>query len=350
VRRILNAVFAVPGILSIRKVPLVVLLVLPISLVAQQNPNDAPVQVLSQPDGPQTAFLKQHPDAVLLTSDQGRLVFGNPNASLTAIAGSVTHRDLTTGNWVQNAPVLSSTNNGWRLDGTDNALIIRKSGQNHTITQTYTDYATKHDSTLSITVPSLTYDKSLGFHFPQSGLTWTLLIDPAGTLSFETTVEARRGAAAYSFPVSSSESLSVSASGDLAGDAHVNLSRAVMIPRHGKAVPCSPWSISKQGIATFTCDDSALKDSQLPYRIDPLTQTLTSGSTYSASGSCGTGYDGYPEDYWVCVSHDATVPFNTAGIVPTGSIINQLSCAYNIDWTDNRHWNGFLLIFRGLAI
>jgi hypothetical protein len=156
-----------------KSVALAIVALLPIPGFSQQSPqnpnspNDTGLQVLTQPDGPEATFLEQHPGSVALSHQQGRLNFQNANGSLSAVFGSVSHRDPVTGTWVQNAPILSVTNNGWRLDGSANSLVVRKNGQNHIITQTFTDFDTKHDSVLALTVPVLTYDKNLSFHFTQ---------------------------------------------------------------------------------------------------------------------------------------------------------------------------------------
>src|SRR5271157_802381 len=184
------------------------------------DPNDSPLQVMYHPASPQTQFLQKYSGAVPQTHQQGRLNFKLANGSRSAVLGSVTHSDAT-GNWVANEPVLSTTNNGWRLDGTANALFIRKAGPNHVITQTFTDTAARHDSVLTLTVPALTYDKNLRFHFVQDGLTWNLLVDPAGTFTFQADVSKRRAAATYTFPVTSSENLAANAAGNLGGDPHV---------------------------------------------------------------------------------------------------------------------------------
>ena len=114
--------------------------------------------------------------------------------------------------WVPNAPVLSETNNGWRIDGTYNDLIIRKQGlDKHVITQTYTDFSSKHDSVLTLTVPSLVYDKNLTFHFVQDGLTWNLAADDGAAFDLSASVAKRTGPKKYTFAVSSSEPLSVNA-------------------------------------------------------------------------------------------------------------------------------------------
>ena len=161
------------------------------------------------------------------------------------MVGAVTHQDKQTGAWVPNAPVLSETSNGWRMDGTYNDLIIRKQGlDKHVLTQTYTDFSSKHDSVLSLTVPSLVYDKNLTFHFVQDSLTWNLAVDNGAAFDLSASVTKRTGPKKYTFAVSSSEPLSVNQNGNLMGDGNVILTRAVMIPKSGKQVQCSVWSYS----------------------------------------------------------------------------------------------------------
>ena len=52
-----------------------------------------------------------------------------------------------------------------------------------------------------------------------------------------------------------------------------------MIPKSGKRVQCSAWAYSSKDGASFVCDDTGFKDNQLPYRIDPSSQSLTDGGT-----------------------------------------------------------------------
>jgi hypothetical protein len=305
------------------------------------DPNDLPAKELDRPATPYQSFLQANPGATELTHQQGQLLFKPATGKRTAIFGPVTHRDLTSGAWVPNAPVLSETNNGWRLDGTQNALLIKKHGvTEHTITQTYTDYTTRHDSTLTLTVPSLVYDTKSAFHYVQDGLTWKMVAQPTGSLNLSATVAARRGAASYNFNLSSSETLSVDANGNLVGDAHVVLTRAIMIPKVGARVMCSAWTYSRSGGATFTCDDSALKANQFPYTIDPQTQTFTDGGSYHIDDWRGwTGCDdaGNNCNDWGGGSDHAVVYFNTSGLVPNGGALISTSCsfnAYNVNMND----------------
>jgi len=134
--------------------------------------------------------------------------------------------------------------------------------------------------------------------------------------------------------VSSSETLSVDAAGNLVGDGHVILTRAVMIPKVGKRVQCSAWSYSKKDGASFTCDDSGFKDNQYPYKIDPQTQTFTDGGSY--------GLDSWGGDVWECDDNgnncgwnwesggsDAHVNFNTSGLIPIGGSFISASCGFS---------------------
>ena len=203
-----------------------------------------------------------------------------------AIAGAVTHRDAVTGQWVPNAAVLSETKQGWRVDGTSNTVVIRKKGLNqHTVTQTFTDFGSKHDSTLTLTVPSLVYDKKQVFHFAQDGLTWDLTVDGTGAFNLAAKVAAKQGRKAYTFGVESSEALAVDGKGNLIGDGNVKLSRAMMYPKSGQAVACAAWTYSAKTGAGFTCDDSAFTAAQLPYVIDPSSHTYTDTGTYMVASS-----------------------------------------------------------------
>jgi hypothetical protein len=296
------------------------------------DPNDLPTAELSRPDTPYQAYLRANPNAKELTHQQGRLMFQPASGKRAAILGPVTHRDQTSGAWVPNAPALSATNNGWRVDGTQNALLIKKQGNSqHSVTQTYTDYTTKHDSTLTVTVPSLVYDGKTDFHYVQDGLTWKLGVQQTGAMNLITNVAAKRGPKTYPFDVSSSETLSVDAAGNLVGDGHVIITRAVMIPRVGKLVQCSAWTYTKKDGAGFSCDDSGFKDNQYPYKIDPQTQTFTDGGSYGLNSWAGSVWDcdsdgnncGY---YWENGSSDANVYFNASGLIPDGGSLGDVSC------------------------
>src|SRR5271157_1990800 len=308
------------------------------SLPQQPGPGDTALTTLSQPDAPDTAYLKAHPGSKALTHAQGRLMFQNANGSGTAILGSVTHQDAKSGAWVANAPVLSQTGNGWRVDGTANSILVRSNGTaSHTITQTYTDYATKHDSVLSLTMPTLTYDQAFGYHFTMGGLTWNLAFSASGTYDFSTIVAKRQGPKTYTLPVSSTEPLSVNASGQLVGDSHVGLTQAVMIPKNGKRMACSAWTYSSSGAASFACDDSVFTDKQLPYKIDPSTTMpdprnggIGSG-TYEVSASGGWDYD--PDSNGMVYSDSgqpATVVFWGANYVPINAAVLSTTCSYNL--------------------
>jgi hypothetical protein len=156
----------------------------------------------------------------------------------------------------------------------------------------------------------------------RNGLPWNLIFDSQGFFQIESTVSKRIGKATHSFPVASSESLTVNPLGQLVGDAHVGLTRAVMIPRYGSPILCSAWDYSN-GVASFTCDDTALKDNQLPYRIDPQTWvTLTDSGQYNIDGWCDN--DGN------CGSDSAHVNVDTSAVVPGNATVSSYWCDYNV--------------------
>jgi hypothetical protein len=288
---------------------------------AAADPNDGPTKQLDKADTDYDKFLRTNAGALEGTHGKGILRLVKANGQKAAIVGAVTHQDAT-GKWVANTPVLSETKQGWRLDGASNGLIIRKKGlDKHEITQTYTDFTTKHDSTLVLTVPSLVYDKKQIFHFPQDGLTWDLTTDLMGAFNLAAKVAAKRGKATYTFDVSSSEALAVDAKGNLIGDPNVKLSRAMMYPKYGKAVACSAWAYTKKDGASFTCDDSGFKAEQLPYRIDPSSHTYTDGGTYSLYS--------FHND-WDSGGSSADVDFNTAGLLGNGGSFLSQSCGFSV--------------------
>jgi RHS repeat-associated protein len=231
--------------------------------------------------------------------------------------------------------VLSQTNNGWRVDGTEYALLIKKQGNSqHTVTQTYTDFISKHDSVLTLTVPSLVWDTKSAFHFAQNGLTWKFFALETGTLAMTASVAARRGPTAYTFDVSSSEALTVDGKGNLVGDAHVSLSRAIMYPKVGKAVACTAWTYSAKTEAAFICDDSVFQENQLPYKIDPSSQTFTDGNTYGLSSWAGQVWDCDSDGnncgwYWENGGSSAVSSFNTSGLIPSGGALISATCGFN---------------------
>jgi hypothetical protein len=139
------------------------------------DPGDLAQKQLFQVTSTEAKYLQGHPGAAALQHRDAQLRFRNPNGSKAAILGSVTRRDLQTGNWLPNQPVLSQTANGWRLDGAANEIKIRKKGSDqHTVTQTYPDLDTRHESVLSLTLPALAYDKDLSFHYTTGGVPWTV--------------------------------------------------------------------------------------------------------------------------------------------------------------------------------
>ncbi len=94
-------------------------------------------------------------------------------------SGPVTHRDPQTGAWIPNTPVLSTTKQGWRLDGGWNEVVIPPNGKDrNTVTQTFTDYFSKHKSEIELTLPPLTYERALTFGYEKDGLTWKLMFNP----------------------------------------------------------------------------------------------------------------------------------------------------------------------------
>jgi hypothetical protein len=135
------------------------------------------------------------------------------------------------------------TANGWRLDGAANEIKIRKKGSDqYTVTQTYPDLDTRDES------------KELSFHYTAGGVPWTVRFGYTVAFDFFSTIAKRQGPKTYAFTVNSSETLTVDENGNLAGNSHVNLTRAVM---------------------SFTCDDSVFKDYQLPYKIDPSSHSIS---------------------------------------------------------------------------
>ena len=77
------------------------------------DPNDAPTTQVKKPETPGTKYLQANPGATALTHAQGQLRYRNADRTRTTILGALTHRDPQSGAWVPNAPVLSSTKNGW---------------------------------------------------------------------------------------------------------------------------------------------------------------------------------------------------------------------------------------------
>ena len=286
-------------------------------------PGDAVQQLLSHPPNAQTQFLAANAGWQTVSTQANSIFFKDPKSSKqSAVLGRVAHQDSATGAWIANDASLSATSNGWRLDGAAYALFVRQSGATqHLITQTYTDYGTKHASTLNFTTPTLTYSKGFTFGFNQDGLVWNLIFSSQGFFQIRSVVSKRIGKATHSFPVTSSEDLAVDSLGELVGDAHVGLTRAIMIPRYGKPIPCSAWSYSN-GLASFNCDDSVLKDNQLPYRIDPQSQvTLTDSGTYNIDNwNDGQGDSG---------SDNASVNFSLSSL-PSTALIGTLGCNFNI--------------------
>ncbi len=293
---------------------------------------DDPISVLSRPGGLATQFLQTNSTWQALPHQQGALLFTDAKSKRGGILGNVTHQDPATGAWVQNDPTLSLTSNGWRLDGTANSVLIRAAGvTQHAITETYTDFTTKHNSTLTVTLPTLTYATGFTFHFAQDGLVWDFHLRQSGFFEFGTTVAKKIGAAVHSFAVTSSEALTVNAAGQLVGDSNVGLNRVVMLPRFGKAVPCSALSYSATtGMASFTCDDSTLKPSQLPYRIDPNSGTLTDTQDTVYADAYDDGQGDSSNDPGTASRFSCSQQI--CGTI-SGGTITSASCSFTTDWS-----------------
>jgi YD repeat-containing protein len=292
------------------------------------DPNDLPIAELDRPDTAYQAFLRANAGATAQTHQQGQLRFLTAAGKKAAVSGPVTHRDLTTGTWIPNAPVLSETNNGWRVDGASSALLIKKVGTSqHTILQTFTEYTTGHNSLLVLNVPSLVHDAKSTFHFLKDGLTWKMAIDGTGAFNVAASVPVKTGKKTYTFDLISSEALTIDAKGNLIGDANVKLSRAMMYPKFGKAVACSAWSYTAATGASFTCDDSTFRADQFPYRIDPSSYTYTDTGTYTVTSY----YHGWNNDTdsCDCGGYSPDVAFNTSGLIPSGGTLISTSCAFN---------------------
>jgi RHS repeat-associated protein len=305
--------------------PLSAALVFAFPIFAQQIslPGDSTLQQLNHPPNAPSQFLSNNAGWQHVSSHANGLLFQDPKSGKqAAVLGNMTHQDTATGAWTPNDAALSSTANGWRLDGTAYSVFVRQSGAGqHVVTQTYTDYATKHASTLSMTLPKLTYQKGFTFGFNQDGLAWRLILSSQGLFQVRANVSKRIGKVTHSFAVTSSENLTIDSLGNLLGDTYVGLTRALMIPRFGRPIPCSAWSYAK-GVASFTCDDSTLKDNQLPYTIDPQSQvTLTDTGTYNID-SWDSGTDGGFDD--------AHVSFDTSAWVPGPSTIQWTGCSFNV--------------------
>ncbi len=299
---------------------------------------DEAAQVVNKPVAPQAVFLQAHPTSTALAPSQGRLNFKNSDGTLSTVLGAVTHQDPTTGAWSANAPILSQTANGWRLDGTAYTLFIRSASvSSHTLTQSFTDYGSRHVSVLSITFPALAYSTGMRYTFNMAGLPWSLSVKLTGAVSFSASVAKRQGPKTYSFPVSSSETLAVDANGNLVGDSRTALTRAMMVPKTGKPVPCTAWTYSTGAGAAFTCDDSSFTSSQFPYTIDPTTQlsdptggeyNISAWNTYDPDCNCYTGSG----------SQGAQVNFNTSSLVNSGTVLSYTSCGYNVESSNTDQW------------
>ena len=289
--------------------------------------DDAAVGEVKRFDFRQT-FLADHPGSKELDHHNHQLNFKNAGGTQTSVVGAVTHQDRKTGAWVANAPVLSETKNGWRVDGTENDLVIRRSGSGTTtVTQTASDYGKKHDSVLSVALPALSHEKEFTFSFTKDGLPWKLHVTRSGAFGLIGQADKKRGAFTYAFGLESSEPLTVNGNGDLVGDARVNLTRAVMISnKSGKRISCSPWRYSKKDGAAFLCDDSDFRDEELPYTIDPTTQSLTDpGSYYVARGSysCSIYFGALPCE----ADYPANVTFNIGSLLPAGATVVSSACS-----------------------
>jgi hypothetical protein len=162
----------------------------------------------------------------------------------------------------------------------------------------------------------------------KDGFTWNLSLDLSGAADFVATVPARTGPKTYTFDVSSSEALTIDAKGNLIGDRNVKLSRALMIPKSGRPIPCTAWTYNARTGASFTCDDSTLKPYQFPYRIDPSSHTYTDTGTYTVTSY----YHGWNNeaDSCDCSDNDVTTQFNTNGLIPSGGSLISTSCAYDV--------------------
>lgn len=160
---------------------------------APAQTGDEKIAELHRPPTVEAKYLAAHPGATSLAPVDGALAFRNANGSRAKVLGAVTHRDPKTRDWVMNAPVLSTTANGRRIDGTRFDVLMRKSGAGHSVTQSFTDYDNRHTSTLTVNLPQLTYGKQMAFALAKDGTPWTLRFDATGAFDLTSVVAAKQG-------------------------------------------------------------------------------------------------------------------------------------------------------------
>jgi hypothetical protein len=104
--------------------------------------------------------------------------------------------------------------------------------------------------------------------------------------------------------------------GDLALDDAIHLTRAVLIGADKEMYPvCTPWNFSGH-LLWFTCDDTKLPDSAIPYVIDPTLSTGPSwkdGSSVTMSDQyAGGGYYFFDYGGWNAGFNIKSIPSNVA--------------------------------------
>ena len=272
---------------------LLLLLMLAAPGVAQvsDDPDDQPETLLARVRLAVQRYQEAHPrsrEAVPLRR-RGAVHFINEDGTNTLLAGDDLTRQDDNGNTLIAEPLLYTTRAGWIRLGTGTNLIIRRTAYGHQVEHRFrsADGATVY--TFGLGIPELTRvegAESRAFTFTWAQAPWTLTLENNGVSLRSAPIATRRGTITHSARLNwNNWTAAESADGDITGDIAFRISRAVMVGADGSRTPCSAWDL-RTGIinAQFTCDDSTLPDSALPYYIDPETANYSTTGLYTALG------------------------------------------------------------------
>ena len=248
--------------------------------------------------------------------ERNAMHFENDDSTMTSVIGAgMAFRDAQTGELKEPDPELSRTKNGWVKLGTAVDTIIRKKQTNrHEFIHRFTDPETKSHYRLGITVADVEYEQDYEFSFALQGVRWKLVLLDNG-FDISAVVTARRGPRTYAtdYEATHNMDLRTDPDGSIRGENVFSLTRAQMIGADGSVTPCSAWDVDSSRMS-FSCDDSALPESAIPYVIDPTGNYSNSGAYNSGNQIHGykTMNQAYPYTTTYTVGGDPGSACNTA--------------------------------------
>jgi hypothetical protein len=264
-------------------------------------------------------FESAHAGATLVKVDKAGATY-HYGKGYTLISGpGVTYQD-SSGKWqVTKLQVQALANSaGWQILGTPFPLILSDLDSTHHNKR----LSFGSDGAFNLQLGDISYAGNDIFTFESDKQTWSLQVQPTGTL-LKTTVTSKQGSKSYSFQYTTKgPPLTVDSKGNLVAGS-IRTTRAVMLTADKKTIPCGAWSADPAKIS-FSCDDRNLPASAFPYVIDPLTM-----------GFGFTDNDGNLSNYNGCdgCNSDYRADFNVD--VPSGITITGIDIGADVDaWGD----------------